>query len=332
MTVWKACRTFPAPPGRLTIVFDKGMNSDDNIAAIDTRERISFITCYSPHYAPELIHVKLSGFSEADTTKNREIQEDGPNEDLLLAFRNTGEYWGKERTVVVTYNPRTARKQRYDFEKKLMKLEEALFAMRDKVRKELYQWKDPKKVKARYLERCEELHLPKDLYDLDLEKEADKLTMRFRKSYYRINRYRDKFGKNIIITDNMDWETGQTIQASLDRYVVEKSFRNSKDDDLVRMMSLRHWTDSKIRCHILTCVITLCYLRLVEIRLKRAECAMSAATAMENMHHLHSCLMWSAGKAKPRRMIKEPTEIQARILKAFGHVVAAGGVLQKTKC
>jgi len=42
---------------RLTIVFDKGMNSDGNITAIDANPDINFITCYSPYFAPELIHV-----------------------------------------------------------------------------------------------------------------------------------------------------------------------------------------------------------------------------------------------------------------------------------
>lgn len=314
--------------GRLTIVFDKGMNADDNVAAIDAREDANFITCYSPSFAPQLVHVKATSYTVLDTVKNRELRNDGNPEDLLMAYRTTGENWGKERTVVVTCNPRTARKQRYDFENKLLRLEEALFVMRDKVRKGQPQWKDPVLVEARYQGLCEDLHLPKDLYDLDLEVKKGRLSMRFQKSYYRIGRYRDKFGKNIIITDNMDWETDRIVQASLDRYMVEKSFRNSKDDDLVGMQPVRHWTDSKIRCHILTCIITLAYLRLVELRLKGAGYPMSAATAMENMHRLHSCLMWSAGKGKPRRMIEEPTEIQAQILKAFGYAVKPGGVLQ----
>jgi hypothetical protein len=38
--------------------------------------------------------------------------------------------------------------------------------------------------------------------------------------------------------------------------------------------------------------------------------------------------MWSAGKGKPSRMIEEPTEIQAQIMKAFGFAVKPGGVLQ----
>jgi transposase len=184
--------------------------------------------------------------------------------------------------------------------------------MRAKVRTGHQQWKDPKKIEARYSECGEELHLPQDIYDLDLEVEKGRLVMRFRKSYYWIGRHCDKFGKNIIITDNMDWKTDQMIQATLDRYMVEKGFRNSEDDDLLGLMPVRHWTDSKIRCHILTCVVALAYLRLVELRLKRTGCPMSAATVMENMRRLHSCLLWSTDKGKPVRMIEAPTQIQAK--------------------
>jgi hypothetical protein len=56
---------------------------------------------------------------------------------------------------------------------------------------------------------------------------------------------------------------------------------------------------------------------------------MSAATVMENMHRLHSCLLWCTGKGKPVRMVEAPTLIQAQILKAFGHTVKGSGDLQK---
>jgi transposase len=316
-------------PCRLTIVFDKGMNSDDNIMAIDDNPDINFITCYSPCFAPELIHVRLSKFSVADTAKNRERMETAHTDDLLMAWRTTGEYWGKERTVVVTYNLKTARKQRYMFEGKLFKLEAEMFSMRDKVRKQARHWKNKKIIEDRYRKLCEELHLPKDLYKLDLVMEEGRLTMRFRKDYYRIGRYCDKFGKNILITDNMDWDTGQIVQASLDRYMVESSFRTSKDNDLVGVMPLRHWTDSKIRCHILTCIISLCYLRLIELKMNTSGSPMSAALVMENMHRLHSCLLWRKKQKIPKRMVEEPTALQAKILRAFGYAVTTGGVLQK---
>ena len=331
-TVVASMKNLAVKPGNLTIVFDKGMNSDDNIAAIDGSEGVNFITCYSPYFAPELIHVKLDKFAVASTTKNQELIKVGQADDALLAWRTTGQYWGKERTVVVTYNPKTARKQRYVFEDKLFKLETALFSMRDKVRKGERHWKSKKIIEERYQTLCEDLHLPKDLYNLDIETEQGHLVMRFRKQYYQIGKYCDKFGKNILITNNSDWETGQIVQASLDRYMVEKSFRNSKDDDLVGVMPLRHWTDSKIRCHILTCIIALCYLRLIELTMEKTSSPMSAAVVMENMNRLHSCLLWREKQKAPERMIEEPTELQAQILKTFGYAVTAGGVLQRAAC
>lgn len=328
-TVVACMKNLAVKPGNLSIVFDKGMNSDDNIAAIDGSEGINFITCYSPYFAPELVHVKLDKFAVADTTKNQEIIQAGQADDALLAWRTTGQYWGKERTVVVTYNPKTARKQRYVFEGKLLKLETALFSMQDKVRKGKRHWKTKKSIEERYQTLCEDLHLPKDLYNLDIEMEQGRLVLRFRKHYYRIGKHCDKFGKNILITDNSDWETGQIVQASLDRYMVEKSFRNSKDDDLVGVMPLRHWTDGKIKCHLLTCIIALCYLKLIELRMKKTGSPMSAAVVMENMHRLHSCLLWREKQKIPERMIEEPTKLQAQILQAFGYAVTTGGVLQK---
>jgi len=97
--------------------------------------------------------------------------------------------------------------------------------------------------------------------------------------------------------------------------------RQSKHNDLVNLMPIRHWTDSKIRCHILACIIALCCLRLIELRLERAGLKMTAVTTMEHMHRLHSCLVWHGRKREPARMIEEPSEIQAQILKAFGHKV-----------
>ena len=111
----------------LTVVFDKGMNSKDNIAAIDARKDINFITTYSTYYSEHLIHVNLDQFEPVDTRRNRKLAEKGKDDDRLTAWRTEGEYWGRQRTVVVTYNPLTATKQRYGFEKKMLRLQELLF-------------------------------------------------------------------------------------------------------------------------------------------------------------------------------------------------------------
>jgi transposase len=111
-----------ATGSELTLVFDKEMNSEGNIATIDATDNAHFITTYSPVFAEKFIRVKLSQFKPVDTVKNRELVSRGQEDEQLIAWRTTGSYWGKERTVIVTHNPRTAAKRRYAFDKKLLSL------------------------------------------------------------------------------------------------------------------------------------------------------------------------------------------------------------------
>lgn len=305
-----------------TLVFDKGMNSQENVEAIDRVDHVHFITTYSPYFADDLMHVDLDRFTPVDSVKNRRLAEGGRDDDRLVAWRTTRELWGAERTAIVTYNPFTATKQRYRFERKLLELQTALFELRAAARS----WRKPdiKRAQKKYHEICEALYLPKNLYDVSFEVREGRLRVGFRKNHYRISRHIDRFGKNIIVTDRHDWSTDEIVRASLDRYIVEQAFRQSKDHELVRVRPMYHWTDSKIRCHLLTCVMTLTLLRLIELRLHNAGLDMTANEAMRHMRGLHSCLCFQTKKKNPQRMLEEPTEIQAKILCAFGHEVKRG--------
>jgi len=312
----------------LTVVFDKGMNSEENIGAIDAREDINFITTYSPYFAEHLIHVNLDKFTVVDTNKNRKLTREGKEDDRLLAWRTQGEYWGRERTVVVTYNPLTATKQRYGFEKKMLHLQETLFEFQSKVNRHAPHWRKKSVVLKRYKDICSDLHIPSDLYKVELYRYESRLRMNFRKNHYRIGRYIDRFGKNILITDITAWTTDEIVQASLDRWAVEDGFRLTKDEAQIALRPLRHWTDSKIRCHIFTCIAAMALLRIIELRLRKAGVDMTAKAAMRHMNSLHSCLLWLPGKRKAVRMLEDPDEEQADIMRAFGWRIA-GGVLQE---
>ena len=312
----------------LTVVFDKGMNSEDNIANIDARENIHFITTYSTYFAEHLVHVDLNNFTAVDTGKNRKLTREGKNDDRLLAWRTRGEYWGRERTVVVTYNPLTATKQRYAFEKKMLRLQDSLFEFQSKVNAQAPYWRKQSVVHKRYEDICSELHIPSNLYKVEFYLDDDRLRMNFRKNHYRIGRYIDRFGKNILITDITEWTTDELVRASLDRWAVEDSFRLTKDEAQVALRPIRHWTDSKIRCHIFTCIAALALLRIIELKLRRAGVSMTATAAIRHMRTLHSCLMWLPGKRKAVRMLEEPTTEQSEIMRAFGWKIA-GGVLQE---
>ena len=327
--VFLAMREFADRGTELTVVFDKGMNAPENIALIDSRPGFHFITTYSTYFAEQFLRVKLSDFKPVDSASNRELERLGREDDRMIAWRGSGEFWGLDRTVVVTYNPRTAAKQRYGFDGKMLELQDVLFELRSKAKSGKAPWNSLKHLEKHYMQACEKLFLPKDLYQFDLEKEGGKPKFVFRRDYYRIGKYIERFGRNIIITDHRGWSTDEIVGASLDRYLVEEAFRQSKDDELVSVLPMRHWTDGKIRCHIFTCMAALTYLRILENRLRQAGIPQTSDSVMETMRKLHSCLCWSASKSRPQRVIEEPTEDQSAILKAFGYKIASG-VLQKS--
>lgn len=82
---------------------------------------------------------------------------------------------------------------------------------------------------------------------------------------------------------------------------------------------------SKIRCHLLTCVIALACLGQLELKVGDDHCA---KTIMEEMHHLNCVLSWRTGARMPEVQIEEPNELQSQVLAAFGYQIKDGSVLQ----
>ncbi len=314
---------------RLTVVVDKGMNSEENFLWLDEHPRMHFVTTYSPHYVEELMAVPLEEYAPVEIPRNRARVEAGQPEEQMQALRTRGEFWGQERAVVVTWNPQAARKQRLRLERKLDQVREELLEMRAKVREQLPHWRDPEMIWERYFRLCERLHIASDLYDLELSDEADGLVMGFRKNAYRVGRMEQRFGKTVIVTDNTDWTTAEIVSASLDRWQVEDCFRQSKEADLGGAQPVRHWTDGKIRCHFFCCVAAMTYLRRLELKLEAGGLKMTADRVIDQMRHLHSVLMLPAGARKPRRRLETPTQTQREVLRALGWSVNASGVLQE---
>jgi transposase len=203
--------------------------------------------------------------------------------------------------------------------------------MRERFRAREPHWRDPNTIRERYLRLCEHLHVRSDLFSLEFIDGNTGLAMSFKKNVYRVQQQRARMGKTIIITDNTDWTTAEIVTTSLDRWQVEDRFRLSKDTDLVGVQPVRHWTDSKIRCHFFTCVVALTYLRRLELRLARAGINRTAANVMDDMKHLHSVLLLPAHARKPRRRLETPTKTQSEVLSALGYTITKSGVLQSAE-
>ena len=305
----------------LTVVFDKGMNSAENMALIDSQRQIHFITTYATYFAEELARLSAKHFLPVDSPKNCRLQSKGREDDRLTAYRTTRNLWGRERAVVVTFNPVTKRKKIHDFTRKMERVRAELIEYRRKYRNQEPQWRSAKKIVSRYRKLCQELHIGHQYFRLSFTGS----TMSFRKDTSEIAAAQAVMGKNIIVTDNHDWSTDQIVLASLDRSKIEQQFRASKSSCHVRVNPMYHWTDSKIRCHLLTCVIALASMRVLELKVGGVH---SGKTIVEEMANLDCVLSWRNGATSPEVHIEEPNELQAQVLAALGYKVRDGSVLQ----
>ena len=234
----------------------------------------------------------------------------------------------KTRTVVVTNSPATARKQEYVFEAKLEAIRTELLIMRKKTNEGCPQWRDEDEIRERYLALCSRMHMASEYFELEFSKAGGALSMSFRKNAYRTELRKKMFGRNIIITDNIDWKTEDIVQASLDRYMVEEKFRQANQASQVSALPMRHWTDAKMRCHLFCCVVAMTYLRKIEMHLEKAGLKITAAGIMEKMKKLHSVLTINK-TGRPVRCMETPDKTQKKTLEAYGWEINKAGVLQK---
>lgn len=318
---------------RLTVVFDKGMNSDENIEFIDESTRIHFITTYSPYFAEDLAATDIKRFVPLSIRGNVRKDEDGRSADKMSAFRTKLDLWGKERTIVVTHNPVNARKKSYSLAQKLESVREVLLEFRKNYRESKVQWRDSDAIEQRYVRLCGRLHIAPQHYVLDFGDRRSAPEMSFRKDDSQVKKTEAFHGRNIIVTDNHDWSTEEIVQLTLDRYFVEKQFRASKSPHHVNMNPFFHWTDGKLRCQILMCVMSLTALRLLEIEIEKSGLhtrlgSQSGRAILEEMQALNSVVIWSKGAAAPTVRVEDPTGLQHEILKALGYRFENGSVLQ----
>ena len=249
----------------------------------------------------------------------------------MSAYRTSKALWGKERTVLITYNPKSYRKQSLTLLKKLDAIRDELLLFRQKYKQKRPHWKNQDQILRRYERLCERLHIGSQYYQLEFVEQAD---LSFRKSQQEVTKAQQLFGRNIIVTDHSDWTNEQIVQASLDRNGVERNFRTAKDSQHIALRPFFHWTDSKIRCQLLTCLIALTLSKILENRLKKAgiktdQSYTSSKAIMEQMHTLHSVLYYFPGKRKAARVIEDPTPLQSEVLKLFNYQINPSGVLQQ---
>lgn len=248
----------------ITLVFDKGNNSEDNLTAVEDSP-YHFVGSLVPTHHPELLKLPAARLQPLD--------DDGLVG--VAAHRTKKKVFGVERTVLVTYNENLFVAQSRTLLREIAKRQSALRELRHRLRKrraaKVTRGKQPtvesvtKKVNALLKAR----HM-KDLFHVEVTDQDGfpSLSYRFeRRAWERLQK--TLLGKTILFTDNDDWTDADIVRGYRAQHHVETAFRGMKDPQHICLRPQHHWTDQKIEVHVFCCVLALLLCSLLRRELHR---------------------------------------------------------------
>ena len=264
--------------GSMTIVFDKGNNSDDNLNKFLEGSGFHFVGSVKPDE-----HKDLSLISNND---ERFTPFSNPRLEQVKAFRVSKKIYGKDMTVVVTFNNNLYTSQvksiNNEINKCIDKLSKLSIKLADRSAGKITKGKNPtiESVKKQVSSILSGQYMKKLIgTDVTGYNNIPVLTYSLKGEAYA--KLADTYlGKNIIITDNHDWTTEDIILAYRSQYIIEDAFKQMKDRKTGTWWPMFHWTDQKIKVHGLYCSLSLLIRALI---MKRAN-ESGISISMNNMH------------------------------------------------
>jgi transposase len=271
----------------LTVVFDKGNNSSENIESL-RREEVHFIGSLAPAQYPELCSIRLSRYAAVTLENGRKI----------LVFDTKANAFDRSIRVVLTYNEATARKKERRFQKNLGK---ALAGLN------LVRWTKVKDPEA----KIRELVAPK-LPAYLFKTEGTGANLKVGLDQKAVRTYEKRFGKTLIFTDRTDLTDVQVAQAYTDRNEVERLFAEMNDPMAVPFRPVRHWTDQKIVVHAFICILGLLLLKLLQLKLKEQNISLSLEIIKDELSSVQLGL-WVTRSGKLFKIISDKSKLQTKM-------------------
>lgn len=270
----------------ITIVFDKGNNSESGLATLQETP-FHFVGSLVPSQHADLLAIPRRQFRTLSTAGLEGVQ----------VYRTQKKVFGQPRTIVVTFNPnlwegqlqglnvnlRKARGKFRDLQTQLQrrregKLKGGKAPTLDSVQKQIHSI-----CSAQWVEKILKAEVREARKGLELTFHTDPAALD------RICHV--QFGKTILFTDNADWPDEQIVLAYRSQYHIEDAFKQMKNPHFLGWSPMHHWTDSKIEVHAFYCVLALLLTSLLRRELARKGEPLSINRMLEELAAIRETLV-----------------------------------------
>lgn len=286
-------------PEKMTLVFDGGSNTIDNLNQLEPH----FICSFSLNSAKALLDIDIGEYYEI-RLKGKTVR----------GYMTDAAIWGVKRRCVLTESISLRNGQEAElkrsiakFEKEMLHLNEQIANPKARIKKDA----DSLKKRAhgflkgkKYLKDFITITAGDAFVSYEIDAEIQEQTQ---KKY---------FGKKLTITDHLDWSEKEILDAYYSQECVEKVFRDTKDTDHFSLRPVYHWTDQKIRVHVFICLLSLTLGQILMKEMERNGIKISKDKMLDELNTIYDgWIIQSATEKKMNftRVLGKMTEKQKKL-------------------
>ena len=131
-----------------------------------------------------------------------------------------------------------------------------------------------------------------------------------------INEKKKYWGKHVIFGSNLEKRYDEIIKSYNSKDKIEKDFEIIKSPDLIRWIPMRHWTDTKIRAFAFSCVMSLVLIRVMELKLERANFKMSPNVIKQELIDIQQSILIYDEQTVVKKITSKST-VQKKLFEIF---------------
>jgi transposase len=287
-------RDLSPQPQQLTLVFDAGAASKENLATLAPGED-HYVTTVRPSYHLALLSEAVDHLSEVTLSNGATVK----------AWRTRHVVAGRERETVVVFSQQL-------FEGQVRGLHQHLKRCAGQVEEMgLRPNGTVETVRRRLAKICGRQYVRSLLrYEVTADDQGHAMV----RSWCDLDEYRRLttryFGLRVLITDRPEWTAAQIIEAYRGQSKAEAAFRDLKDPGMLATRPQFHWTDQKLHVHAFMCVTGYLLVRLLWRRAQRqAGFVGSPRTLLAELARIRHCRIVDrtgrAGRPRVRERLEE---------------------------
>jgi len=303
-------RDLAASVESLTMVYDAGQNSASNHALIE-EAGLGFVGSLPPSDHAKLLAIPASGYLPVDEQRY-------PG---LTCVDTTVTALGVTRRAVLTHSPTLHAAQSRGFDQTLAKARRKLTDLQATLARG-HTRRDRAAVESQITAICKPRWVSQVITTTLTGDTPAQLRLTFRTDTGARNRLEARlFGKRILFTNRDEWPAADVVAAYRSQSEVESGFRQMKDPHVVSFGPMHHWTDSKIRVHVFSCVLALTIAHLMRRQAKDAGLDLSVRELLNTLAGIGETVLLyhDGGKGRPRaaRMLTDMDPTQKRLAELF---------------